>query len=274
MGGEGRSAGRRPVTALGPGADPRRRLPLLVAETPPLPGDFWDALEPLLVQLGLADLLAEPARGVIAGHARLLMAWNEAMNLTAIRSPQAVAVAHVADSLTALPLLRERRVDRLIDLGSGPGYPGLPLAAFLPGGGLLVESVGKKARFLAVVVEALGLGERIGVAACRAEELAADPHQRETWPAATARAVGDLAEVLELTFPLLHPGGMAVVWKRRPIEAELEAAQRILPHLGGATLETVEAPPGPLEGHLLVVATKMGPTPAGFPRPPARRRRR
>src|SRR5512140_1456120 len=135
---------------------PRKPLPTRVDETPDLPPAYDAALRGGLGALGVA--LDPDARGAIDGHARLLLAWTEAINLTAIREPAAVALRHVIDSLTAVPVLRERAIDRFVDIGSGGGYPGLPLAAALPATrALLAEPIGKKAGFLNTVIAATGL---------------------------------------------------------------------------------------------------------------------
>ncbi|MBA3236282.1 MAG: class I SAM-dependent methyltransferase, partial [Chloroflexi bacterium] len=125
----------------------REPLPTFVRDTPELPSSFGNALDQ-----GLADLdltLSSTAREAIEAHARLLLAWTTAINLTAIRDPASVALAHVVDSLSGVAVLRRRGVDRYIDLGSGGGYPGLPIAAALPAArALLLEPIGKKAAFL------------------------------------------------------------------------------------------------------------------------------
>ena len=224
--------------------------------------------------------LSPAARTIIADHARLLLAWNQAINLTAIRDPAAVAIRHVIDSLAAVPVLQERRVGRVkvdgvLDLGSGGGYPGIPLAAAVPVARVaLVESVGKKAAFLAAAVAATGLGSRVVVARARAEDLARDPGHRERWPAVTARAVGSLDELVELSFPLLVPGGVLIAWKRGDIEEEIEAARRALAALGGGRIETRPVAVSGLDDHRLVVVSKRGRTADAFPRDPASRRRR
>ena len=97
---------------------------------------------------------AQHAHGLI-DHVRLLLAWNQAINLSAIRDPRAAVREHILDSLSAVELLRARQIDALLDLGSGGGYPGLPLALALPARRcLLVESVGKKAAFLSAAAHA------------------------------------------------------------------------------------------------------------------------
>lgn len=218
--------------------------------------------------------LTADERDAIDGHVRLLVAWNEAINLTAIRDPAAMATWHVVDSLTALAVLRERDVDRFVDLGSGGGFPGLPLAIALPAAtAVLADSVGKKVRFLATVVEAVGLARRVATYAGRAEALAHEREHRERWPAVTARAVASLPELAELAFPLLEPGGVLIAWKRGNIDAELAVAGRAVDTLGGGTLDTQSAATGSLPGHCLVVIRKNGRTADRFPRDPAQRRR-
>ena len=187
------------------------------------------------------------ARTAIDGHVRLLLAWNDAINLTAIRDPAAIAIRHVADSLTAARLFRERGIDRFVDLGSGGGFPGLTLAAALPADrALVVDSVGKKVRFLATVIEATGLDRRVAALTARAEELAAGPTDRGRWPAVTARAVGSLAELVELALPLLQPRGILVAWKRDGTAAggglrdEVGAARRALAVIDPGAHLTVE----------------------------------
>jgi 16S rRNA (guanine527-N7)-methyltransferase len=210
----------------------------------------------------------------IDGHVRLLLAWSQAINLTAVRDPADVASMHVIDSLSAVELLRERGVDRFVDIGSGGGFPGLPLAVALPAQrALLVDSIGKKVRFLEAAVGALGLGDRVATHVGRAEGLAADPGHREVWPSVVVRAVATLPDLVELAFPLLEPGGVLVAWKRGDIDAELAAAERAVAAMGGGALETHAVPVGALRGHRLVVATKQDGTPLQFPRDPAVRRR-
>ena len=115
-------------------------------------------------------------RSAIDGHVRLLLAWNQSINLTAIRDPEAVAIGHVVDSLTALPVMRERGLRRFVDLGSGGGFPGLPVAAALEAdAALLVDSVAKKVRFLDAAAAAVGMAGTVATFTGRAEHLAATP---------------------------------------------------------------------------------------------------
>jgi 16S rRNA (guanine527-N7)-methyltransferase len=251
----------------------REPLPAHVRDTPALPAAYHDALAEGLAHLRLS--LDGAALAVIEGHVRLLLAWTGAINLTGIRDPAAVALGHVVDSLTAVDRLRSRRVERMLDMGSGGGFPGVPLAAAIPSLQVdLLEPIAKKARFLATVVQATGLAPRVSVITARAEDLARDPDRRGAWPAVTARAVGSTAELVELAFPLLVEGGVLIAWKRGKIAGELVAARRAIDALGGGTLEVDDAHVRDLAGHRLVVATRTGSVSAAYPREPAARRRR
>ena len=207
------------------------------------------------------------------GHLRLLLAWNRAINLTAIDDPVRAATAHVIDSLTAVEPLRARRIDRFLDLGSGGGFPGVPLAVALPAArALLVDSIAKKVRFLDTVTAAVGIADTVEAFAGRGETLSADPRHRERWPAVTARAVAALADLVELAFPLLRPGGVFVAWKRGDLVAEVAAAQRAIAALGGGRLEALPVAEL-LPEHRLIIVTKRGRTHSSYPRDPATRRR-
>ncbi|HEU0244087.1 MAG TPA: 16S rRNA (guanine(527)-N(7))-methyltransferase RsmG [Candidatus Limnocylindrales bacterium] len=252
---------------------PRDPLPTFVQDLAPLPTVFSDILEDGLRALDL-DLPAD-ARAVIDGHVRLLLAWTAAINLTAIRDPADVARLHVLDSLAAAPLLRARGIRRLLDIGSGGGFPGIPLAAALGSDRtLLVDSVGKKVRFLETVITATGLERRVAAEARRSETIAHDPRDREAWPAVTARAVASLAELVELGLPLVAPGGVLVAWKRHPVDDELATAHGALRALaaGRPQVQRVRVPG--LEDHRLVIVPRDGPIDARYPRDPAERRRR
>jgi 16S rRNA (guanine527-N7)-methyltransferase len=275
--------------ADGPSASHRHRtdLPTTLDQVPPVGPGYDESVGRALEDLGL-DIPA-PVLEAVRAHVRLLLAWNEAINLTAIRDPGAVAILHVADSLSALPVLAGERATgplppALLDLGSGTGFPGLALGAALPAGRLtLVDSVAKKARFLAAaagvvahVLSTSGLaGPQTEVHAERAEDLAQEPEHRESYDLVTARAVGSLAEVSELGLPFLRQGGVLVAWKRERdgnLRQELREAGAIVRAAGGARIFVMEPRSDLLAAHRLVVVHKARQTPARFPRPPAIRR--
>jgi len=268
---------------------PRDPLPTRVALCPALPPAYDDALARGLDALGI--VLSAEAREAIDGHVRLLLAWTGAINLTAIRDPAAIAIRHVVDSLTGLAILRDRGIDRFVDLGSGGGFPGIPLAAALPADrALLIDSIGKKVRFLETVVAAVGLGGHVAAEPARSESLASNRADRGRWPAVTARAVAPLAELIELALPLLTGSGILLAWKRGVVDdpaglgGEGDAALRALDAIDpGGRIEIVAAVPagsarvaalGDLADHRLVIVERgTGPIGAGWPRDPATRRR-
>jgi 16S rRNA (guanine527-N7)-methyltransferase len=281
--GADRSRERRGTRRLPPSPRPAAHAP-----RPTLLGDLADptpvelgpsaraSLEAGLAALGLE--LDTGDRAAIERHAGLVLAWTRLVDLTATVDPEAFVRDHVVDSLTAVPVLRRRRVERFLDLGSGGGLPGIPLAVALPAEACLVEARAKRAAVLERMVTALGLAGRIRVVAARAEDLAADPTERARWTAVTARAVGPLAELVELALPLLAPGGVLVAWKAGRLGEELPAAERAAAALGGGRPEVV-TPAGAhlrdlLGGRRLVLVEKLRPTPGGYPRRPTVRRRR
>jgi 16S rRNA (guanine527-N7)-methyltransferase len=205
-----------------------------------------------------------------------------------------VARRHVCDSLSAVSRLEELigHGTTMLDIGSGGGYPGLPLVAALPLSRVgLLDSVGKKARFLgtagaaveailreAVSAEDTGPRPAIEAIAERAEDIAHDPDQRGAWDLVVSRAVGSLAEVVELSLPLAQQGGLVVAWKREAqpddLRDELRAAGTIIRAAGGGRPEVVDVGTPSRPGHRLVMVPKVRPTPGGYPRPPGTRRRR
>jgi 16S rRNA (guanine527-N7)-methyltransferase len=254
----------------------REPLPTHVGDLPTLPATYHSTVTAGLASLGLD--LSTDQRGAIDDHLRLLLAWTTAINLTAVRDPQAAATAHALDALSAVPLIRTLGIDRFLDLGSGGGYPAIPLAVAVPADALLVESIAKKARFLEVTVAAIGLAGRIDVAATRAEVLAGDPAHRGRWPLVTARAVASLDALIELGLPLLVVGGAIVAWKRwadgpagPAARRELAAGRRAAAAVGGGDPEIHPVELAGLERHHLVVVRKTTPSPERYPRDPAAR---
>jgi 16S rRNA (guanine527-N7)-methyltransferase len=200
---------------------------------------------------------------------------NASVNLTAIIEPADIARKHFLDSFTAYAVRRWTGRERVIDVGSGAGFPGLALRIALPKIRVtLVESVGKKVRFLEDVCALLGLTD-VEIRNERAEALARD--RREQFDVGTARAVGTLGMVSEYLLPFLRLGGDAIVWKGR-IDAELPGAQKACAALGGeiaSIVPTASLGVGDvLPGRNLIVVRKIRPTPPRYPRTSAEARRR
>ena len=206
----------------------------------------------------------------------LLLEWNTRVNLTAVTDPAAVERRLFLDALRMVPAIDEYRrligadvvlasTLRLVDVGSGAGFPGLALKIARPDLDVtLVEATGKKAAFLDHAVAALGL---TGVTAihARAEELGHDPAHRAAYDLATARAVASLPALLELCVPLLREGGRAFFPKGLELADELAIGSRAAAVLGA---RIVAADPLPGGETRLVVVDKTGPTPTRYPRRP------
>jgi 16S rRNA (guanine527-N7)-methyltransferase len=200
-----------------------------------------------------------------------LLAWNKTVNLTAITEPRAVEVRHFLDSLSCLlPINRRLQNEinpRMIDIGAGGGFPGLPIKLARPEVQLtLVDSVGKKTAFLRHLVEVLGLSG-VQVITARAEDLARSPEHREHYEVAVARAVASLPVLLELCLPFVRLGGLLVAPRRGDLPGEQQVAGKAVQLLGGrfASHLPLELSDG-REGSGLVVVEKVQPTSDRFPR--------
>jgi 16S rRNA (guanine527-N7)-methyltransferase len=210
-----------------------------------------------------------------ARYADLLIERNTTTNLTAITTPADIATKHFLDSFTAVAVRTWTGRERIIDVGSGAGFPGLALRLALPGAHVtLVESMGKKARFLEEVASTLGL-DGVEVRNERAEALAHT--RRERYDVGTARAVGALGAIVEYLLPFLKVGGDAIAWKGR-LDAELPGAKKACAAVGGEIVKitpTSELGLGAmLPGRSLVVIRKLRATPSRYPRSPAEAKRR
>ena len=195
----------------------------------------------------------------------MLLEWNQVMNLTAITEPDQVARLHLLDSLSLLPV-EAFAGKAVIDVGTGAGFPGIPLAIVQQDADFtLLDSLGKRIRFLDEVREALGLGNVTCVHG-RAEEFA--QAHREQFDLAVSRAVANLAVLSELCLPLVKVGGAFLAMKSTGCEAETEGAQTAIRRLGG-TLERVVDYTIPTTDvtHRVLVIRKTAPTAKKYPRP-------
>ncbi len=199
-----------------------------------------------------------------------LLIWNEKVNLTAITSYEEVQVKHFLDSLSCLQVLAAFPAEMsCIDIGAGAGFPGLPVKIARPAMRLtLLDATGKKVEFLRQMVALLGLSGAEVVKA-RAEEAGRRPEYREGFQVALARAVGDLAVLVEYALPLLELDGVFVAQKGRDVEREVEAAEPAVNILGGRIQEVRAVRlPGLESPRHLVVVRKVFPTPPAYPRRP------
>src|SRR6185295_13228227 len=162
-----------------------------------------------------------------------LLDWNQKFNLTAIRDVESIRVKHFLDSFSCVLAWKETPPNRLIDVGTGAGLPGLALKILYPNLKLtLVESVGKKAMFCQHIVSVLGL-EHVDVIQARAEDLGQDPQNREKYDWAVARAVANLNLLSEYLIPLVKVGGTMLAQKGESGPAEAQSAEKAMELLGG-----------------------------------------
>lgn len=202
-----------------------------------------------------------------AVYSEELVAWNARVNLTAITDPDGIEVKHFLDSLTLVPHLGRLVSGRLVDVGTGAGFPGLPLKIACPSLRVsLVEATGKKADFCRHIVTRLGL-EGVEVVHGRAEDVGQDPEHRQRYDVAVARAVAAMPVLAEYLLPLVRLGGRAIAQKGESGPAEAHAAEAAVAKLGGrlAQVTPVELP-GVAEARYLVLMEKVAATPPDYPR--------
>ncbi len=203
-------------------------------------------------------------------YSQELISWNQRANLTGIIEPGEIAVKHFLDSLSLYPLLADLPPTlSLIDVGTGAGFPGVPLKLVRPALRLtLLEATGKKTTFLHHLIQGLNL-TGVTVLTARAEEAGRQPGQRERYDVATARAVAALLVLAEYTLPFVKRGGVAIIQKGQHPADEIKAATNALRILGGQVSQVlpVTVPGLEAERHLVVIQ-KIKPTPPQYPRRP------
>ncbi|MBX3037048.1 MAG: 16S rRNA (guanine(527)-N(7))-methyltransferase RsmG [Anaerolineales bacterium] len=196
-----------------------------------------------------------------------LLEWNQKFNLTAIRDVESIRVKHFLDSYSCVLAWQANPPLRLIDVGTGAGFPGLPLKIIYPQMHVtLVESVGKKAMFCQHIVSKLGL-ENIDVIKTRAEDIGQDKNHRESYDAAVARAVANLSILSEYLLPLVKIGGTVLAQKGETAHAEAQSAEKAIKVLGGKLKQIMPVQlPGVADERFLVLIDKIHATPEGYPR--------
>ena len=212
-----------------------------------------------LPQLGLT--LDEGIQKTLCDFGHAMVKQNEVMNLTGITEDEAVAKMHLLDSLTVLSSA-DLSGKKLIDVGCGAGFPGVPLAIACPDAEItLLDSLGKRMKWLETVLPELGVKAQCITA--RAEEAVAD--RRESYDFATSRAVARLNILLELTAPYVKVGGAVLAMKGAAAKEELAECGNAIKKLG-LKLETVKEFPLDGTAHAVIILRKVAPTPAKFPR--------
>ena len=210
---------------------------------------------------GMELPLPENACRRLCAFGNAVVEQNKVMNLTAITEPEAVAKLHLLDSVSVLKCA-DLRGKRLIDVGCGAGFPGVPLKIACPEVELtLLDSLGKRMNWLAATLP--GLGVEATCMTARAEEAAAN--LREQFDFASSRAVARLNILLELTAPFVKVGGAVLAMKGSAAAEELEEAKGAISKLG-LKLESVHHFPVDGADHAVIVLRKVKPTPGQYPR--------
>ena len=197
--------------------------------------------------------------------ADIILEWNEKINVTAIRDRAEFMKKNVEDSLEILDLPEFSAAQRVLDVGTGGGFPGLPLAIACPDKQFfLLDSVAKKLKVVATAADELGL-ENVDVLNMRAEDLAKWPAYRESFDIVVSRAVANMSTLSEYCLPFVKTGGYFVAYKTASAAEEIAAAENAVKLLGGGDPRIVPAGSGE-NGHVFVVVGKVGPCPKKYPR--------
>ncbi|HEX9037040.1 MAG TPA: 16S rRNA (guanine(527)-N(7))-methyltransferase RsmG [Ktedonobacterales bacterium] len=230
-----------------------------------------EGLEPLRTGAALVGVILDDAQLARFAMLRdLLLAWNEHVNLTAITDPAEVVTRHFLDSLTCALALRPEQRQRalaVLDVGSGAGFPGLPLAIAFPHWDVtLLEATNKKSRFQQEAIATLRLARARAING-RAEEQARRPEMRGRFDVVTARAVAALPTLLEYCAPFARLGGVVIAPKKGELASEMAAGARAARLLGARLLAPVVVQIPPLDdGRVLLLARVVRACPAEYPR--------
>jgi 16S rRNA methyltransferase gidB len=205
--------------------------------------------------------------GQFSVYHEMLLDWNTRMNLTALTAPEDVAVKHIIDSLTAYDAALFDGARTLIDVGTGAGLPGIPLAVYVPHLTVtLLDALNKRVRFLTEVTAAMGL-QNVRCIHARAEEAARTAEHRAAYDIAVSRAVARLPILIEYTLSFVRVGGTLLALKGRAYAEEQKEARRAAEVLGGGriTARPVHLP-GLDDVRAILTVTKERQTPAAYPR--------
>jgi 16S rRNA (guanine527-N7)-methyltransferase len=200
-------------------------------------------------------------------YQRELNDWNQRFSLTAIHEPDKIQVKHFLDSFSAWKVMRDTPVNRMIDIGTGAGFPGIPLKILLPDSEIiLVDSVNKKTDFCHHIIEKLNLSG-ISVIHDRVERLAKEKRFREEFDWAVARAVARLDTLSEYMLPFVKIGGKMLAMKGDRGPSETQRAHQAVKLLGGELSQVQRITlPGVTEDRYLITITKKASTPEKYPR--------
>ncbi len=199
------------------------------------------------------------------GYMDGILEWNEKINLTAIKDRDEFVVKHLVDSILCAGFSEYQNSESIIDVGTGAGFPGVPLAIISPDKDfVLADSLNKRLKVINDLTDRLGI-YNVETVHGRAEELARNKHYRESFDLCVSRAVANMAVLAEYCLPFIRKGGHLLAYKGPDVNEELKSAEKAVKILGGKILRIETTP---LEGyeHNIVVIEKIKETPAKYPR--------
>ncbi len=212
-------------------------------------------------------ILSPDKKSILESYMKGILDWNEKVNLTNITDPEEFRVKHLMDSLMCVDFPEYDAAKSIIDVGTGGGFPGIPLAVYSPEKHFtLLDSLNKRLKIIGELSSELGIAN-IDLLHARAEDAARDPKHREKYDLCVSRAVSNLSTLAEYCLPFIRKGGYLMAYKGPDCEAELKDASEALKILGGKAVEirdTSMAEYG-LE-HKILVIEKMKNTPKAYPR--------
>lgn len=214
-------------------------------------------------------LLDEKALERFDIYGRLLVEWNEKINLTAITEPEEIVMKHFVDSLTVFSAIDIPQGSKIIDVGTGAGFPGVAMLIARPDLDItLLDSTNKKLNVIRDILEKIGL--RANVVHMRAEDAGQNKDFRESFDFATARAVSNLRDLSEYCLPFVKPGGTFISMKSAKADEEIEEGRKAISVLGGKIEEKKTFELTQAGERTIILIKKVSPTPGKYPRPSAK----
>ena len=196
-----------------------------------------------------------------------ILQWNQFVNLTAIRDPQEFTVKHFIDSATCFCLPEYAQADKIVDMGTGAGFPGVPLAILSPEKEfVLVDSLNKRLKIIQELCQTIGINN-VTTIHNRAEDMGRDSRHREKYDMCVSRAVANLSVLCEYCLPLVKPGGVMAAYKGADADKELKEAKHAMKTLGAAEYRMEKTAIGQEASmHRILIIKKTGKTPSKYPR--------
>ena len=227
--------------------------------------EFIEKMQEKSMDLGVRFLVEQAEQ--FFEYMKLLIEWNEKMNLTAITEPEEIILKHFIDSITILKEINDN--SKVVDVGTGAGFPGIPLSIMNPTLKItLVDSLNKRLIFLQEVVNKLNL-KNVEIVHARAEEFGQNKKYRESFDVATSRAVANLSTLSEYLIPLVKVEGKVISMKASEAREEINEAQKAIEVLGGAIekINEFNLPQSDI-GRTVIIIRKENQTPNKYPRKP------